>query len=280
MKSKDLFRALDENLNLLPCPGVASRVIEAVASPDLSAGDLESIILCDPALTARMLKIANSAYYGLRQEVGHVCHAIVLLGFRTTRNIATTAALGAWFKRGRRVGRMTAHDIWRHSLHVAVAAEVLARRLVPEADPDDGFLAGLLHDLGILAEFEICPKDLEFVFHLRETRDLSHVAAERQALGTDHCHVGQTLLRRWSLPQSLRDAVSPHHAYERSNGDLAPLAKTVALAEAMCAGRDRFSDGMAVEALPQWAPLVGAPELLESLREQIATGWESAQTWD
>lgn len=279
MSSKTLFRAIERDVTLLPCPTVAVRVMEATASPGTSAADLERIIACDPAISAKLLKLANSAYYGVRQQVSRIQQAVVLLGFRTTRNIAVGASLSAWFKRTRQVGPTSADHLWQHSLRVAVCAEVLARCQSWNANPEDTFLAGLLHDLGILAEFEVCPQELEQVLELRNGAGMSHVEAERHVLGTDHGRLTHTLLGRWSFPDGLREAAARHHAHESMSFGLSPMSNTVALAEVLSAGQDAFSDGVVVDDPSLCSLLMVEPAGLALLREQASARWQSAQAW-
>ena len=279
MSSKTLFRALEEDMALLPCPEAASRVMEVSGSPNATAADLEGIIERDPALCAKILKIANSAYYGVRQQVNQVRQAVVLLGFRTTRNIAVGVALSGWMKRDRHVGRIDANDLWRHSLRVGVTAGVLARQGSGDVNTDDAFLGGLLHDLGVLAEFEVCPEELERVMQMRDADDVSHVEAELAVLGVDHCRATATLLRRWSFPKELREGASHHHAYETMGGALTELGTVVAQAETLCAGVGMFSDGVPVEQDEVCARLMIEPDQLPRLQEQIAERWETAKSW-
>jgi len=280
MAESKILAHLDEKLHLMPAPEVAFSVIDATGSPDLDADDLESIVLRDAALTAQLLRIANSAYYGLRREVGRVRHAIVLLGFRTTRNMALTAALGACFTGSRRVGSIAACDVWRHSQQVAIAAEALARHLTPPADPDDAFLAGLLHDLGILVEFEHCPDELACILDLRAAAGMTHLEAERHVLGTDHGRINEVMLRRWALPQGLQEASANHHMYECGREELPALVRAVALAEAFAAEQEGFSDGVPIGELAERGALNGDADVVASLSDKIQTLWQRAQTWN
>src|SRR5580658_6828433 len=133
---------------LATLPEVTTQIIKVVEDPKSSAGKLHKIIAHDPSLAARILKVVNSAFYGIPGQVGNVDRAIVLLGLNAVKNIAVAASLGQMF-RGAKLGEgFSAKDLWTHCVAVGVASRQLARNL-KLLDADAAFLSGLIHDVGI-----------------------------------------------------------------------------------------------------------------------------------
>src|SRR3954467_15642933 len=141
-------------------PEVTARIVSTVEDPKSTAAALHKIVAHDPALATRILKVVNSAFYGLPGQIGSVERAIVLLGLNAVKNIAVAASLGQLFRGVKLCEGFTAKDLWTHCIAVGVTARELARRLkLPIAD--EAFLAGLIHDLGILVSLQIMPEQLQ-----------------------------------------------------------------------------------------------------------------------
>src|SRR6185437_5911280 len=138
-------------------PEVTAKIITTVEDPRSTASKLHQIIAHDPALVTRILKVVNSAFYGLPGQIGSVERAIVLLGLNAIKNIAVAASLGQLFRGVKLTDNFTAKDLWTHCIAVGVTARELARQMkVPIAD--EAFLAGLIHDTGILVGLQVWPE--------------------------------------------------------------------------------------------------------------------------
>src|SRR3974377_2336816 len=134
---------------LATLPEVTVRIIKTVEDPRSSAAQLHAIIAHDPALVTRILKVVNSSFYGLPGQIASIERAIVLLGLNAVKNIAVAASLGQLFRGVKLCEGLTAKDLWTHCISVATTARHLARELkLPIAD--EAFLAGMIHDIGIL----------------------------------------------------------------------------------------------------------------------------------
>src|ERR1700742_1707997 len=130
-------------------PEITTQIIQTVEDPRSSAAKLHKIVSHDPALITRILKVVNSSFYGLPGQIGSVERAIVLLGLNAVKNIAVAASLGSLFRGVKLCEGFTAKDLWSHCIAVAVTARELAKQMkLPIAD--EAFLAGLIHDIGIL----------------------------------------------------------------------------------------------------------------------------------
>ena len=134
-------------------PEVTLGIIELVENPRSSAQALNALIGRDPALSARVLRVVNSAFYGLPQQLGSINRAISLLGLNAVKNIAIAASLAKLFRGGALCDRFDAKDLWTHSLAVATAARLLAKE-TKKVQGDESFLAGLMHDIGIVVELQ------------------------------------------------------------------------------------------------------------------------------
>jgi len=230
----ELIRGVSE---IRALPEVAQKVRDIAADPKGTVADLAEIITSDPALASKLLKLANSAFYGLPTRVACVRRAIVVLGFKTVQNLALAGALCGIFRGARISPTFTGYDLWKHCLGVAVAARKIAKA-TGAVDPDEEFLAGITHDVGLLAIPDARPEALAAVVTAAE-QGTCFLAAEREALGTDHTEVGLALTSVWRFPEHLRLICRYHHAPVEAADASAPLIHTVHLADGMC-GRKRI----------------------------------------
>lgn len=245
------LEALIENAGDLPTlPAVASRVVSVVLDNRSAACDLEGIVALDPVLSGSVLRMANSAYFGLPEKVTDLHKAIVLLGFSAIRNLTLTACLKSMYRPEFRFSTFTAEGLWLHSVSVAVIGQMLSRRTWPEL-ADDVFLAGILHDVGIIVEWNLLPDRFEQVIRGFEGTGVSFIDAEKRNLGFDHQACGAATLRQWKLHKNLVHLVRHHHDSEDLPQDLHQEKATsgqrilalIQLAECVCAERgDGFFD--------------------------------------
>jgi putative nucleotidyltransferase with HDIG domain len=218
---------VDKVQDLPALPTVVSQVIRLTEDPDSTAADLNAVISRDQALTAKVLRLANSAYYGFPRRVATVTEAVVLLGFNTIRNLVLAASVSNVLQReapGYRLGR---GDLWWHSLTSAMAARLLARKIRFRA-AEEAFVAGLLHDIGKLVLSQYVAETYAQILE-RVTRDgLPFMEAEQATLGFDHAQAGGLVAEKWNLPEGLVEAISFHHrpGAARKHPALAALAHT------------------------------------------------------
>src|SRR6266704_4794029 len=157
-----IAEAIKKVTTIATLPEVTARIVATVEDPRSTAAALHKIVAHDPALATRILKVVNSAFYGLPGQIGSVERAIVLLGLNAIKNIAVAASLGQLFRGIKLTDKFTAKDLWTHCIAVGVAARELARQMkVPIAD--EAFLAGLIHDTGILVGLQVWPEKLREV---------------------------------------------------------------------------------------------------------------------
>lgn len=199
--------------DLPPFPDVVWRVIDLASDPCTGARELERIIERDLSLTARVLRLANSAYFQRSREVKTVRAAAALLGNAQIRSLVLTAALKPMLS-GSPLGRV----LWEHSLAVALASRLITAAL-REGDSEEAFVAGLLHDVGKSLFDRQHPRLFaESVQLLRAQEGISSIDAEKRFLGLSHPEVGAIVAVFWRLPPSLSDVILHHHQPEASDG--------------------------------------------------------------
>jgi len=212
---QDIRRAIIRIERLSTVPHLMSEMLEVIDNPRSSAVDLQGIINRDPGVTANVLRVANSAFYGFSREVATVGDAAVLLGFDEVKRIVLAVSVFDIMS-GYQGGKFKREDIWLHSLACAVAADQLQHQL--DARLNHCYTAGLLHDLGKIVIDQYFPRHMEQICELAEKQDLDMIQAERQVLGLTHSDIGYLLGKVWKFPAVLTDAIRFHHEPLRCKG--------------------------------------------------------------
>ncbi len=193
-------------------PGAAVKLLALVDDADVSVERIERVLRYDPGLTANILKLANSAYFGIPSRVGSVRQAVILLGLKRLIQMVIASCMSAVMDRVVPGYDLSPGELWRHSIAVSVAAECLTQELGMQAD-EEVFTAALLHDVGklVLGEFvaDEYPKIEKALM-----QGISFEVAENIVLGTDHADLGARILSKWSIPEPIINAVRWHHAPE------------------------------------------------------------------
>jgi len=215
-------------------PEVTAKIIRTVEDPRSSAANLHKIISHDPALVARILKVVNSAFYGLPGQIASIERAIVLLGLNAVKNIAVAASLGQLFRGVKMCEGFTAKDLWTHCVEVGVTARELARQMkLPLAD--EAFLAGMIHDLGLLVSLQVYPDKLRAACETAKTDARHFCELEREIVGGDHQLLGAALAEQWKFPRSCQLVAAYHHRPTALAEDARLLVTIVYLADTICA---------------------------------------------
>lgn len=202
---KKFIRRID---SLPALPTVVAHVNEIVESPTASASDINNAIRRDVALSARILKLVNSSFYGFPRKISSITHAVVILGLPTVRNVVLSAfVLDAFSGKGLPFGH---REFWIHSLGVGAAANALAKRR-RLAETEDAFVAGLLHDVGKIVLHQYARADFNDALRIVAERDCLLYDAEREVMATSHAEIGSLLLDTWHLPSHLVESVALHH---------------------------------------------------------------------
>lgn len=235
---KRILRTIED---LPPMPQVAIKARKVVADEGSSFADLAAVIQTDQAIAARVLKLANSSYYGAAGTVTSLQHASVLLGMRTLNELLTLACTSGLLGTELRGYGLAAGDLWRHSLAVAGCARSLAQRHNPDL-AEEAFTAGLIHDSGkLILDCYIEERKSSFDAFL-DGGGHSFLEAEQQILGFDHATIAFDVCQKWGIPQAIAKAILSHHNPVQALGhDLAVIvhaADAIALMSGVGAGVD------------------------------------------
>ncbi|MGQ9553869.1 MAG: HDOD domain-containing protein [Anaerolineae bacterium] len=214
-----IFDILEQQAqDLLTLPGVAVQLIERCADPDVRIGDVVALIGSDQVMTARVLRMANSAFYGRTSSVSTLNQAVMTLGLETVRALGLSIGIYAALEPGKSDFKAELEQLWQHSIAVALSAREVARR-IRSKDRERAFIAGLLHDIGQLVLVQCLADQYRAVLELLPVAGISLEKAERDVLGADHAEVGAWLLERWHLPMELRLPIALHLAEAIPDGD-------------------------------------------------------------
>ena len=231
MKADYLSQIMDKVDAFPSIPGSALRLLELVDQADAPVQEIEEVLRLDPGLTANVLKLTNSAFFGLPAKVGSVKRAVMLLGLRKLKQLIMASCLNAVMDKDIPGYDLPAGELWRHSIAVSVAAEGLVRELELESG-DDIFTAALLHDVGKMVLGQFIDDDYA-ALEAAAGSTVSFEIAEKEVLGTDHAEVGARILEQWSLPEALVHAVRWHHNPEKSE-EVHPSTDIVHVANMLC----------------------------------------------
>ena len=221
----DVVRNLDDLPSL---PAVVMELLNSIDQDDVDISVLAKKVSYDQALTAKTLRLANSSLYGLQVKVTTIQQAITYLGFQTTRNLITAAAVTGCFAEGHCPG-FDHKAFWRHSIATAACAKVLARQM--RFNQDYAFTAGLLHDIGRLVLVSCFPNQYSITLAYREEHDCYLLEAERKILGVDHVDAGMALAEHWNFSDTMRLAIGGHHDPEAPGAGF--LAAIIHVADAI-----------------------------------------------
>jgi putative nucleotidyltransferase with HDIG domain len=211
MADADLKRFIAKVEDLPTLPRTVLRITELINDPRSSARDLARIITDDQVLTARLLKLVNSSFYGFPQRIATVTDAILLIGFDAIRSLLLTTSVFDLFPMRTARSRRYQEMLWDHSLGCAVGAKAIGGAVRHEKI-EELFVAGLLHDIGKIVEMTLRPQDFAKILTRAAEGRLLISAAEMEVLGCTHADLGRLLAERWNLPAKLVNTIAWHHA--------------------------------------------------------------------
>jgi putative nucleotidyltransferase with HDIG domain len=261
---------------LAALPATSMRLLELLDDPDVSVPAVTGVIEKDPSLTANLLKLSNSAFYGMRRQVGTVREALLHLGSRTVLTIAFATSMGEVMRGPMSGYRLPRRRLWSHALATGVAAAHLCDPAAPGAGRDRAFTAGLVHDIGKLLLDKPLQEKLEQLPPGATAGAL--LATERTLLGYDHAQAGAALAECWSFPPDLVEAVGRHH---EPPADAPALVRIVAAANLLAAGLGEHAGAEVTDPQELAAALAraGAADLdLDDLAADVRRDFEGMAT--
>ncbi len=228
--NKEIQQLIQQQINLPSPPTIAVKILNTVQNnKEFSLNDLEKIISADPALTGKMLQIANSAFYSLPNKVSNITRAMSILGTNVIKNIVLSFVITKELRRNT-TSYFDFDHFWRRSVTTAVAAE-LVKNLIQKKD-DDIFVTALLQDLGFLILCLSKGKEYdELLIACRSDRSTSLIKLEQQEYQFDHQQISYTLIHDWKLPPSITEPVRYHHEPEKAPGQYRQTAEILSIAD-------------------------------------------------
>ena len=231
MENREVWEILEKIKDLPTLPGVYFKVNSLLQDRQASLENVSRAIEIDPAISAKILRLVNSAFYGMRTKSSSISHAIMVMGFNTVKNaVVSVTVLDTLSLKG----ALQDFDIgafWRHSISVAVLAKELAEksRLVPV---EDAFMTGLLHDIGKIIMVRYFKDEFAKVLQKMREDKCSFADAEEKVAAIDHVQIGAYLVRKWQLPENVIEAVAGHH-YHISSSASSGLVECVMVSNAL-----------------------------------------------
>ena len=239
-------------------PHVAIRVTQLANDENSTMQDFEEVIKLDPVLVTRLLRLVNSPYFGLVQKVESISKAVVFTGMKQLRNLVAVEAL-----RGMFVGEsddFSPQKLWLHSATVAILSTMIAKRIFGK-EGEDVFLAGIIHDIGLIVENQIVGEQLRVACRAFHAGQGPLIECERQAIGADHADVGYQLAKGWNLPPEVLSSIKNHHS-SRGKKELHNTGNILQLAEFMAAKMQYWPIAGPIEPL--------SSELASHVKERMA----------
>ncbi len=225
--------------NLAPLPQATLDALQALRDESQGSEACAEMLGHDPALAARALRLANSAFYGVPGRVTHLRDAVHLLGRRTLSSLLTVALLASQVE-ARAGAPLSTAAFWRHALGAAFAARGIAEAL--HLDAELAFVTGLLHDIGRLTLVAHFPRELRAAIQLAQGTDQGITEVEEEHLGTSHVQVGAMVALHWRFPPGVAQAIALHHAPVAAAEGRASLSDVVHLADAVAHALDLNAD--------------------------------------
>ncbi len=241
---EEIIVAVDD---MPPFPQVVQRAMQALADPEYEVVGLVDILKVDQAITANILKLCNSAYFGLPRKVSSLKEAVVYLGANQLRQLLLSGAASKIFENPNAGYAVFADELWRHALATAVMAQVLRKFRRLKMDENTLFTAALLHDVGKVVLSNFVAEKYLTIEKMVENGESSFQEAEREVLGFDHAEIGGKIAEKWEFPESIITAIAFHHEPVRAAKEFRVLSELVALSNnlAVMVGYGTGVDGLA-----------------------------------
>lgn len=238
---KDILKKVDE---LPALSHVTFKVLKLTNNPKTSVTDLADTITQDQVLTIKVLRMANSAYYGYTRKIFSINEAVIILGFSAVRNLVLAASVNKVMTKEFDGYYLSKGELWKHSMATAIIARALAKKVEPNLS-DQAFMAGLLHDIGKIILDTYMKNLFQQVIEKVNTEHIPFMDAERLIIGFDHAEVGSQIGEKWNLPEELVESIAKHHnpSEAKINPKLTGLIH-VADALSMSMGMGLGGDGM------------------------------------
>ncbi len=232
MEKEKQLKQIASYINKMPSlPTSVSKVVEICNNPNTSPADLNKVISMDPVLMGNVMKLINSAYYGLSQQVTSLVRAIIMLGINTVKNLSLSTAIMGNLSSKKNFQAINMEGFWRHSLCVGATAKLIAKYTnVDTKSLESYFIAGLLHDIGKIPLNNQFAKEYITAMSYSDRDQQPLYKSETMAIGINHAEAGQLVAHAWKLGDEIKDAIIYHHSVETYKGENENIVYAVAAA--------------------------------------------------
>ena len=274
-KSRELIktRIISKMKDIKSFPQFVLETMRKLNDPESNASDVARSLSRDEGLVLRILKLANSAAYGIPHNISNVTEAITMLGYKSVSNIVLAATVYSAMDKGLSGYALDRGELWRHSLMVAYTSRYLAQ--LTEAVPaEDAYVGGLLHDIGKVVLNDYVRFGYGIIVKMVEEKHIPFTEAEWQVLGFDHAMIGDILVEKWGMPEGYHIAVAYHHKPNELPEDkkqFQPLLDVVTVANNICLmlGIGLGADGLQAYMFPETIERLGIKNFEGLLSEMI-----------
>ncbi len=285
MADKEKRLAIIQNyISRMPSlPITVSKILQIANDPKTSPADLNQVISLDPVLMGRVMKLINSAYYSLPNQITSLVRAIIMLGINTVKNLAlSTAVLGNLGQKGN-FQALNIDGFWRHSLCVGVTAKLIAaKRRRDTKSLEEYFVSGLLHDIGKIPLNNKLSGEYVKALQLTDQEHQPLYLEEERTMEVNHCEVGRLIIKSWNLGPTMEDTVFFHHFLDAYPGKNRDIVLTVAAANYFA---NANGIGFSGDRYPEKLPLYVFDELgvswddLEAIEDSVTGEIEKAKVF-
>lgn len=248
-----MIDAILKSIERIPAfPATIQKVIDLLHDDDYRIADVVKVIGYDPAIAANILKISNSAYFGVRQKIRTIHDAVVYLGQQQLIRAVQTAGISKFYQKGGRGYVARTADLWEHAVAVAIMSQILSRRIRNQEDPSL-YTAALLHDIGKIILGEYVQQSFDQITRRVNEAGCSFLEAEEEVLGINHAQVGGWIASHWHFPTEIKEAIAHHHRPDLLAREDKTTVWLVYLADQACLmfGMDGGADGLAHKGLEE-----------------------------
>ncbi|MDI6789854.1 MAG: HDOD domain-containing protein [Thermodesulfobacteriota bacterium] len=236
MDREEIRTKIKETAEVATISAVAFQTAQLLRNPDVAVNKITEIVGLDQSLTAKILRLVNSSFYGFQGKISSLSQAIVLLGFNTVRNVILSVSVLKSFSSDKGCKVFNAGKFWEHSVGTAFVAKNLAEH-IKFKEPEDAFIGGLLHDVGRVFIVQFLRPEMEKIIDLMIKEDIPMREAEEKILDADHAWMGYVMAKNWHFPPVLCSAIGLHHAPNGQDEEFL-LASIIHLADIICRGMD------------------------------------------
>ena len=218
MDKEKFLKKIDRIENIPTLPAIAMQVNSMLQDYNTSIKMLSDTIEKDQAIVSKILRLVNSAFFGVRSKISNIPHAITLLGFNTVRNAVVSVSIIEAISINGKLPGFDIKDFWKHSVAVAVTSKYIAEKTRLYV-PNDCFIGGLLHDIGKIVLSQHFPEIFVNIIKACQNNKLTFYEIEKKEIPVDHAQIGGYLAKKWQLPVNLIDAIKYHHAVNNNSYD-------------------------------------------------------------